>query len=183
VCHAESTHPSIRYVNEEELEVAIQSREKPLVIDLCVCCRLRHSLHGEAAVSWRRFFGGFRGTSDGGGRIGSDRLSSPIAHPHRTCALAHSPLIDRNVHYYSYATWCGPCVMLSKELEQVAEQLGDKVDILKIDTDQNEGISNALQIQGLPTLIFVSTSNDKPALRTEGLLPAQSIIEIVLNEL
>mmetsp|Transcript_4143 Transcript_4143/g.11888 ORF Transcript_4143/g.11888 Transcript_4143/m.11888 type:complete len:162 (-) Transcript_4143:2312-2797(-) len=116
VCHAESTHPSIRYVNEEELEVAIQSREKPLVIDF-------------------------------------------------------------------YATWCGPCVMLSKELEQVAEQLGDKVDILKIDTDQNEGISNALQIQGLPTLIFVSTSNDKPALRTEGLLPAQSIIEIVLNEL
>lgn len=39
VCHAESTHPSIRYVNEEELEVAIQSREKPLVIDLCVCCQ------------------------------------------------------------------------------------------------------------------------------------------------
>ena len=61
VCHAESTHPSIRYVNEEELEVAIQSREKPLVIDLCVCCRLRHSLHGEAAVSWRRFFGDSEG--------------------------------------------------------------------------------------------------------------------------
>ena len=40
VCHAESTHPSIRYVNEEELEVAIQSREKPLVIDLYVVwCR------------------------------------------------------------------------------------------------------------------------------------------------
>lgn len=116
VCRAESTHPSIRYVNEEELEVAIQSREKPMVIDF-------------------------------------------------------------------YATWCGPCVMLSKELEQVAEQLGDKVDILKIDCDQNEGISNALQIQGLPTLIFVSTSNEKPALRTEGLLPAQSIIEIVTNEL
>jgi len=111
-----STHPSIRYVNEEELEVAIQSREKPMVIDF-------------------------------------------------------------------YATWCGPCVMLSKELEQVAEALGDTVDILKIDCDENEGISNALQIQGLPTLIFVSTSNDKPALRTEGLLPAQSIIEIVTNEL
>ena len=100
----------------------------------------------------------------------------------RLLTPAHWPVI-RNVPYDSYATWCGPCVMLSKELEQVAEQLGDKVDILKIDTDQNEGISNALQIQGLPTLIFVSTSNDKPALRTEGLLPAQSIIEIVTNEL
>ena len=82
-----------------------------------------------------------------------------------------------------YATWCGPCLMLSKELEQVAETLGDRVQILKIDCDENEGISSALQIQGLPTLIFVGMDTEKPALRTEGLLPAQSIIDIVTNEL
>lgn len=82
-----------------------------------------------------------------------------------------------------YATWCGPCVMLSKELEQVAEALGDKVQILKIDCDKNEGISSALQIQGLPTLVFVGMDPEKPALRTEGLLPAQSIIDIVNNEM
>lgn len=82
-----------------------------------------------------------------------------------------------------YATWCGPCVMLSKELEQVAEALGDKVQILKIDCDENEGISSALQIQGLPTLVFVGMDPEKPALRTEGLLPAQSIIDIVNNEM
>lgn len=107
---------SIRYVNEEELEVAIVNREKPLIIDF-------------------------------------------------------------------YATWCGPCVMLSKELEQVAEALGDKVEILKIDCDENDGISSALQIQGLPTLIFVGMDPEKPALRTEGLLPAQSIIDIINNEM
>ena len=107
---------SIRYVNEEELEVEIINREKPLIIDF-------------------------------------------------------------------YATWCGPCVMLYKELEQVAEALGDKVQILKIDCDENEGISSALQIQGLPTLVFVGMDPEKPALRTEGLLPAQSIIDIVNNEM
>lgn len=39
------------------------------------------------------------------------------------------------------------------------------------------------QIQGLPTLIFVGMDNAKPALRTEGLLPAQVIREIVETEL
>ena len=40
-----------------------------------------------------------------------------------------------------------------------------------------------LQIQGLPTMVFVSTDPAKPALRTEGLLPAKTIKEIVANEL
>ena len=31
-----------------------------------------------------------------------------------------------------YATWCGPCVMLAKELEQVAEILGEEVRIVKV---------------------------------------------------
>jgi thioredoxin len=82
-----------------------------------------------------------------------------------------------------FATWCGPCVLLAKELEQVAEELGDAIKIIKIDCDQNEAISSALQIQGLPTLIFVGMDPQKPALRTEGLLPAQAIIDIVQKEL
>jgi len=90
---------------------------------------------------------------------------------------------DRPLIIDFFATWCGPCVLLAKELEQVAEQMGDAVQIIKIDCDKNEGISSALQIQGLPTLIFVGMDPTKPALRTEGLLPAQAIVEIVEKEL
>lgn len=82
-----------------------------------------------------------------------------------------------------FATWCGPCVLLAKELEQVAEELGDAIKIIKIDCDKNEAINSALQIQGLPTLIFVGMDPQKPALRTEGLLPAQAIIDIIQKEL
>lgn len=74
-----------------------------------------------------------------------------------------------------YATWCGPCVLLAKELEQVrasavtcatktralstgvkldighgiqvAAELGDKVKVLKIDTDQNPELSSQLQVR------------------------------------
>lgn len=90
---------------------------------------------------------------------------------------------DRPIIVDFYATWCGPCLLLAKELEQVADQLGDSVKILKIDCDKNEEISSALQIMGLPTMIFVGMDPTKPALRTEGLLPAETIIEIVQKEL
>ncbi|KAL4434030.1 hypothetical protein ABPG75_000471 [Micractinium tetrahymenae] len=90
---------------------------------------------------------------------------------------------DRPLIIDFYATWCGPCVLLAKELETVAEKMGDAVRILKIDTDQNPDISTQLQIHGLPTLIFVGMDASKPALRTEGLLPAQVIQEIVERDL
>lgn len=90
---------------------------------------------------------------------------------------------DRPLIIDFYATWCGPCVLLAKELETVAERMGDAVRILKIDTDKNPDISTQLQIHGLPTLIFVGMDANKPALRTEGLLPAQVIQEIVERDL
>lgn len=82
-----------------------------------------------------------------------------------------------------YASWCGPCVLLAKELEQVADELGDTVKVLKIDTDENPELSSQLQIQGLPTMVFIGTDTSKPALRTEGLLPAATIKDIVAKEL
>ena len=37
----------------------------------------------------------------------------------------------------------------------------------------------SLQIEGLPTIVFIPKEGGKPALRTEGLLPAQQIMDIV----
>ncbi|EFJ48357.1 thioredoxin [Volvox carteri f. nagariensis] len=78
-----------------------------------------------------------------------------------------------------FATWCGPCLLLARELEQVAEQLEGKVKVVKVDVDENPELSNLLKIQGLPTLVIIPKENGKPALRTEGLLPAAQIMEIV----
>eukprot|EP00887_Chlorella_sp_A99_P003685 scaffold7.g3685.t1 len=86
-----------------------------------------------------------------------------------------------------YATWqvlqCGPCLLLAKELEKVAETLGDDIRILKLDTDKHPEISSQLHIYGLPTMMFVPVDGRKPILRTEGLLPADTIMEIVREEL
>ena len=82
-----------------------------------------------------------------------------------------------------FATWCGPCVLLASELEKVKAELGDAVRIVKVDTDEEAALSTQLQIQGLPTLVFVGTDTEKPALRTEGMLPAEMVKSIIANEL
>jgi len=64
-----------------------------------------------------------------------------------------------------YATWCGPCVLLAKELEQVAEELGDSVQILKVDTDENTALSTQLMIPPpLPATVLVGLNHVKTRL-------------------
>lgn len=82
-----------------------------------------------------------------------------------------------------YATWCGPCVLLSQELELLAAEYGETVKFLKVDTDEEFELASEMKIQGLPTLIFVSKDTEKNAIRTEGLLPADVIRNIIENEL
>jgi thioredoxin-like negative regulator of GroEL len=70
-------------------------------------------------------------------------------------------------------------MLFPPSIMQVAEEIGDQVVIYKVNTETNEQLSSQLQIQGLPTMIFVGTNAEEPALRTEGLLPAHSIQDIV----
>ena len=83
-----------------------------------------------------------------------------------------------------YATWCGPCVLMSAELEKVQKELGaDKVRCIKVDTDEETELASQLAIEGLPTLVFVSKNAASPALRTEGMIPAEAVINIIQQQL
>ena len=52
-----------------------------------------------------------------------------------------------------FATWCGPCKMLSPELEKLAEKRSD-VTVLKVDIDQFEEIAAMYNVRVVPTLIL-----------------------------
>lgn len=53
-----------------------------------------------------------------------------------------------------YATWCGPCQMMAKVLEQVGPGLRDRLQIVKIDSDRYPQLASQYGVQALPTLIL-----------------------------
>ena len=77
-----------------------------------------------------------------------------------------------------YADWCGPCQLLKPEFEKAAKELEGRCRFYKVDSDAEPEMSTALQIRGLPTLLFIPQDKGKPALRTEGMLPSEKIVEV-----
>jgi thioredoxin len=61
----------------------------------------------------------------------------------------------------AYATWCGPCVIMAPEFEAAAKDLKGKVRMVKLDTDKNEEMAARLNVQGLPTLLFLDKFEPK----------------------
>ncbi|MGF1590999.1 MAG: thioredoxin [Pleurocapsa sp.] len=74
-----------------------------------------------------------------------------------------------------YATWCGPCQMMSPILEQVGADLRDRLQVVKIDTDKYPNLASKYQIEALPTLVLFK--DGQPAERIEGVLQAQQLIQ------
>ena len=52
------------------------------------------------------------------------------------------------------AEWCGPCKMMVPILDQVKDELGDNVKIIKIDVDRNQQLASAYDVKGVPTLML-----------------------------
>lgn len=52
------------------------------------------------------------------------------------------------------ATWCGPCKMIAPILDQVAAEYGDRVNIVKVDVDDNQATAAKFGIRGVPTLML-----------------------------
>ncbi|MBC1300280.1 thioredoxin, partial [Nostoc sp. UCD122] len=67
-----------------------------------------------------------------------------------------------------YADWCGPCQMMATILQQVNNQLKDRIRIVKIDTEKYTELATQYQIYALPTLVLFKQG--KPVDRIEGVL-------------
>ena len=53
-----------------------------------------------------------------------------------------------------FATWCGPCKMMHPVLEQLKDEMGDSIRIIKIDVDKNNSLAMNYRVQSVPTLML-----------------------------
>jgi thioredoxin 1 len=72
-----------------------------------------------------------------------------------------------------WAEWCGPCRMIAPALEELSDELGDKVSIVKLNIDQNPEAPGKYGVRGIPTMILFK--NGAPAATKVGAEPKSRI--------
>lgn len=80
-----------------------------------------------------------------------------------------------------YATWCGPCKTMHPILEQLKENLGDSIRIIKIDVDKNEAISAQYRIMSVPT--FMLFKNGEAVWRQSGTIRLNDLKNLISQHL
>lgn len=80
-----------------------------------------------------------------------------------------------------YATWCGPCKMLSPVLEELAAEYAGKIDIYKINVEEEEELAGVFGVRSVPTLLFVPMEG-APQM-AQGALPKNVLQEAIRNVL
>lgn len=78
-----------------------------------------------------------------------------------------------------YADWCGPCQAMKPILVNLKERMGEKVKIIKIDTEQNQDLSVYLQIRSIPTLMIYQKGQQ--VWRHSGVVDTQQLEQILIN--
>ncbi len=72
-----------------------------------------------------------------------------------------------------WAEWCGPCRMIAPSLEELSEELGEKVTIAKLNIDENPDAPAKYGVRGIPTMILFK--NGEPAATKVGAEPKSRI--------
>lgn len=76
-----------------------------------------------------------------------------------------------------YASWCGPCKALAPVLEELALEYEGKIDIFKVDTEQQQELSASFGIRSIPTLLFCPMEG-APQM-AQGALPKNELIHAI----
>lgn len=76
-----------------------------------------------------------------------------------------------------WASWCGPCRMMSPVIDKIAEEMGDKLKVCKVNVDENHELAEKYEIMTI--LAFIVIKNGAEAGRTIGVQPKEDILKLI----
>ncbi len=74
-----------------------------------------------------------------------------------------------------WASWCGPCMMLSPVIAELAEELDGKVKVGKVNVDEQNELAMQYRVASIPTLLLFK--NGQLTKTSVGFMPKNDIIE------
>ena len=84
---------------------------------------------------------------------------------------------DLPVLVYFWASWCGPCQLMSPLLKLVANTYGDRLKIVKIEVDPNPKTVKQYGVEGVPALRLIK--GDKLLVSTEGVIGQGRLLSLL----
>jgi thioredoxin 1 len=80
-----------------------------------------------------------------------------------------------------WAEWCGPCKAIGPSLEEIATEMHGKVQIVKMNVDENPGVPGSLGIRSIPTLILFK--DGKAASQKVGAAPKSDLVKWISSSI
>lgn len=81
-----------------------------------------------------------------------------------------------------WAPWCGPCKMLGPIVDTLAEENKEKLDVAKLNVDDNQSIAAKYGVRGIPTLIFFKNGQEvKRIVGAQGKPQLQKVIDEIVG--
>ncbi|MBO6096982.1 MAG: thioredoxin [Bacteroidales bacterium] len=74
-----------------------------------------------------------------------------------------------------WATWCGPCRMVSPILDELEEEMKDQITVVKVNVDDADTVAAQYRIMSIPTLLFFK--NGQIVDKTVGAMPKATLAD------